>query len=216
MTVNTSPAPSFPSREDQPTAAHSVVETPPPALTAADLLPRTWELRWNAGRHHQEAIGLDRLVNEMTVLERAAQYEHLSTTTLLDELSTRWGLSWTNISRLVGVSVPAIRKWRQGEPSSPQNRSQLAQVVALLNTLDFHFMIEDPARWLEIPLASTPLTLIDAIAARRLDLVLDYAGGRVDLPERVLDRWIPAWRERYRDEFETFVAPDGHRGIRVR
>src|SRR5207244_3710604 len=100
--------------------------------------------------------------------------------------------------------------------STPENRAQLALVVALLNTLDYQFMIEDPASWLGIPLAGTQYSLMDLVAGGRVDLVLDYAARRLELPERVLDRWMPNWREQYPDGFETFVDSEGHRGLRVR
>lgn len=216
MTVNTARTTEPRRLHDEPTAAGSVSEATTPPLTAADLVPETADLRFRAGRTHQHAIGLDRLVNEMSVRERAAQYEQLSTTSLLDALARQWGLSWTSIGRLVGVSVPAIRKWRHGEQSTPGNRAQLALVVALLNTLDFQFMIEDPASWLEIPLAGTQYALMDLVADGRVELVLDYAARRLELPERVLDRWMPTWREAYPDGFETFVDSEGHRGLRVR
>ncbi|MGH9103705.1 MAG: hypothetical protein ACRDYD_12095, partial [Acidimicrobiales bacterium] len=38
---------------------------------------------------------------------------------MLDELAGR-GFAWRDIARLVGVSVPAVRRWRQGEsPTGP-------------------------------------------------------------------------------------------------
>ena len=33
-------------------------------------------------------------------------------------------------------------------------------------------------------------------------------------PEQVLDAWNPDWRERYRSDFEVFVAGDGNLAIR--
>src|SRR3989442_15569277 len=106
MTVNTSPAPEPARIHEQPTAARSVAEATSPPLTAADLVPETAALRFRANQTHQNAIGLDRMVNELSVRERAAEYEQLSTSSLLDSLARQSGLSWTAIARLVGVSIP--------------------------------------------------------------------------------------------------------------
>ena len=41
---------------------------------------------------------------------------------LLEELSTGRGLGWSDIARLVGVTVQAVNKWRRREPATGQNR----------------------------------------------------------------------------------------------
>ncbi len=45
---------------------------------------------------------------------------------LLSELADL-GFSWTSVARIVGVSIPAVRKWRQGDAVSGHNRRRLAQ-----------------------------------------------------------------------------------------
>jgi hypothetical protein len=201
---------------DRPTADEIVVPGSDAPATASALIPQTSALRYQAGHSHARAIQLDRLVNSVGVAERATRLEHLSIRSLLDALSTRWGMSWTLIAKLSDVSVQTLRNWRAGDPSSPENRAKCASVVALVETLSDQLLIEDPASWLEIPLASTSLSLADLVAAGRSDLVLDYAGSRVSEPERLLNLFDPDWRERYDRRFETFIDSDGQYSIRKR
>jgi hypothetical protein len=121
------------------------------------------------------------------------------------------------MARILGVSVPAIRKWRLGEGTSPDNRHAVAELAALLEMLDEQFMIEDPAAWLEIPLAGTARTVADVIASNRLDLVFDYASTWIASPQQLLDRFAPEWRDELAaKEYETYLAPDGEIAIRRR
>ena len=55
---------------------------------------------------------------------------------LLEELATDRGLGWSEISRLCGVSVSAVRKWRGGESPSPDRRRRLARLAAFLDLLE--------------------------------------------------------------------------------
>lgn len=199
---------------DRPTAADAVPEPAAPPATAGELIPRVSALRYQADAVNSDATTLARDVYELNLDERTSGREHQSVQSLLQAL-TELGLSWSMISRTLGVSVPAIRKWRQGEGASPENRHALARLVALLDMLSDQFMIEDPAAWLEIPLASTRRSLVDAYVAGRVDLILEYAARWITSPERVLDQLDPRWRDADASrEFETFVAADGDLGIR--
>ena len=113
----------------------------------------------------------------------------------------------------MGVSVPALRKWRAGEGVSGDNRREVARLAALCGWLDEYF-ITDVASWFEVPLADgvrvTPATIYKA---GRVDLVLDYAAHRL-APERVLDAYEPAWRDSLRSRFEVFEAEDGNFSLR--
>lgn len=199
---------------DRPTAADSVPEPAAPPATAGGLIPQVSALRYRADVVNSDATSLGRDVYQLNLDERTSGREHQSVQSLLQILTER-GLSWAMISRTLGVSVPAIRKWRLGEGASPENRHALARLVALFDMLADQFMIEDPAAWLEIPLGSTRRTLADAYAAGRVDLILEYAGRWITSPERVLDELYPRWRETEASrEFQTFVAADGDLGIR--
>lgn len=135
---------------------------------------------------------------------------------LLNELAEK-GYAWRDIARVVGVSVPALRKWRLGitEPSR-QHRYKLAQVVALHEELTGSALVDNPPAWLEMSLdAQVPVTGLSLCADGRFDLVLTMAHDH-QTPEEVLDEYIPDWRERYRTGWEVFEASDGQPAVRAR
>ena len=135
-----------------------------------------------------------------------------SVRTLLDELSGL-GFSWRDIARMVHVSVPAVRKWRQGGTASGDNRRSLAGLLAACDLIMNHFQVDEIASWFEMPLPGVPVTPIDLYAADRTDLVFDYASEQAD-PERLMDEFDPGWRERYRSAFEVVTVSDGIFSIR--
>jgi transcriptional regulator with XRE-family HTH domain len=146
-----------------------------------------------------------------TTAERAKS----SVTTLLSDLSDL-GFAWRDVARLVGVSVPAVQKWRKGEKASGENRLRLAGILAACDIITEHYMVEEIASWFELPLSSSaPVTPLDLYAHERADLVFEFASGHVD-PETLLDQFEPDWRERYRSDYEVFEAADGHRSIRAK
>lgn len=132
---------------------------------------------------------------------------------LLGELADR-GFAWRDIAALAGVSVPAVRRWRQGETPTGDNLLRVARVVALVETLREDHLMSDVASWMEMPLAQgTPLTALDLAVAGRLPDVVDVAAGHAT-GESVLDLSRPGWRAEFSSEFEVFEAPDGQPGIR--
>jgi transcriptional regulator with XRE-family HTH domain len=134
---------------------------------------------------------------------------------LLDELADM-GFGWRDIARMVGVSVPALRRWRNGDMPTGENRRAIAQLVAFVQIIrDDHFVF-DPASWMEVPIASgAPLTSIDLYADGRWDLVFDLATSNCT-PEQALDNAKPDWRTRYHSDWEVGVAADGDPYIRPR
>jgi hypothetical protein len=132
---------------------------------------------------------------------------------LLDSIARR-GFAWRDIARLVGVSVPAVRRWRQGEAATGHHLLAIARLLAFIEILRVDHLVSDVASWMEIPLVPEgPLTGIDLAVDGRFGDLLDLAAGH-DSPEAVLDRWQPGWRARYVSEFEVFEAPDGEMGLR--
>jgi len=132
---------------------------------------------------------------------------------MLVELADR-GFAWRDIARLIGVSVPAVRRWRQGESPTGSHLLDIARLTALVEILRIDCLIADVASWMEVPLASSaPLTGIDLAAGGQYEDLLDYAAEYVT-GEEVLDNWQSDWRVRYQSEFEVFEAPDGELGIR--
>jgi transcriptional regulator with XRE-family HTH domain len=134
---------------------------------------------------------------------------------LLEDLTRRRGFGWSDIARLVGVSVQAIRKWRNGESPTGDNRLAVARLVALVDLLE-SVPIQDPVSWLEMP-------IVEGYKPRHLDLyrtgfadaLLDLSGLRIT-PEAALDEMNPAWRDTMRLEHEVFKADDGQLSIRRR
>lgn len=127
------------------------------------------------------------------------------------------GFSWRDIARCLGVSVPALRKWRSGEPATPANRTRALRLLALCEYLEESVpTVSDVAGWFEVPLVPDPaITPLDLYADAREDLVLDYAEQQEADPHAILDLYDPNWRDR-RSEFEVIVAEDGLPSIQRR
>lgn len=198
--------------------------------TWAPSISDTWVHR-DAGWAHQEtALLVDRAavlkddiadlhadVKEADLAARTSAKARKSVTGLLAELGQERGMSWSDIASWAGVSVSAVRKWRQGGEATPENRSRLAMIAALLDWLT-EYMIEDPAQWLEMefPLpAGYSIRPLDLLLEEQVDGLLDIAAERAT-PEQVLDRLDSTWRDTLRSDFEVFEAADGERAIRAR
>jgi len=127
------------------------------------------------------------------------------------------GFSWTDVARMVNVSIPAIQKWRRGSGMSGVNRLRLARVAALLDMLEARF-ISQPASWLEMPVKdAVAINRIDMIAHGRFDLVLELASddGESRSLDAILDEFKSNWRSTHVDHtFEVFEAADGVVSIR--
>lgn len=145
--------------------------------------------------------------------KRARGAAKLGMPVLLTDLADR-GFAWRDIAALAGVSVPAVRRWRQGEAPTGEHLLAVARVVALVDTLEKDHLVTDVASWMEMPLADeAPLTAMDLAVAGRLSDVVDAAGEHAT-GEAVLDRWMPGWREKYGSRYEVFEAADGELGTR--
>lgn len=174
---------------------------------AGDLRHRVASLSGDVRETHQQSYE-----NEWQVLtqQRGAQ----SPLHLLEELSGL-GFAWRDIARLIGVSVPAIQKWRRGDRASGDNRLRLAQLVAACDFAVGHFYVEDPASWFEMRIVkSAPITPIDLWANGEHELFFEYLTRHLT-PNGTLDRLDPDWRDRYRTEFVSFVDEDGNLGLRM-
>lgn len=162
--------------------------------------------------------GVHRGLQREALEERTALVARRAPGQILDELIVDWGVSQNAISRLVGVSHTAIRKWRRGETVAAENRRRLARLLAFLDTLRSSYPIGDPASWLEMPFAeSSSVCPADLYAANRTELLLEYAGGRIG-PQSVLDAFDPDWRVRADENagFSLVRGSDGHPSIVVR
>lgn len=119
------------------------------------------------------------------------------------------GFAWRDIARLIGVTVPAVQKWRRGGPVTGANRMNAAALLAACELIREHYLVQDVASWFEAPIVvGCPITAIDLYADRHVPLVFRLATGAAD-PEQVLTQYDQDWRERYRSDFEVFTAEDG-------
>lgn len=132
---------------------------------------------------------------------------------LLEALSD-YGFSWRHIAQMVGVSVPAIRKWRKGQRVSPDSHRELAAVKAIVQMVQENYLVPEVASWFEMPiLKGVSVTPVDLFSADQPDLVFEHARGQVD-PEEILTKLDPNWRETYASAFEVFEASDGNYSIK--
>lgn len=130
---------------------------------------------------------------------------------LVTELTEDRGLGQLVVSKALGVSPTAVRKWRRGESASPEHRQVLARLAALCVTLD-ELDLHDPSGWLEMAISDdSELTPLDVFAGGRSDLVATLAAGVME-PREVLDEFDPNWRVRAPlGEYKVIQHSDGSR-----
>lgn len=162
---------------------------------------------------HEDVTTGRREVREWDLDERTAAKARLDALALLEELSTDRGFSWSDIARLSGVSVSAVRKWRAGENPSPERRRDLARLAAFVDLLDEIAPVSDPASWMLMRLSdSHTATAADLYLDGRSNDLLEHAQGHFSVSD-LLDRWNPDWRDETRSEWEIVTAADGERSI---
>ena len=153
-----------------------------------------------------------RKVRSLDLDERTSTKSRLSTELLLQELSTDRGLGWSEIARLSGVSVSAVRKWRAGESISSDRRRSLARLASFLDLLE-EGPVSEPAGWLNMRLSDqTTVTAADLYIAGHPQDLLEHAQGHLEV-EQLLDRCAPDWRSASRSEWKIVELPDGERAL---
>lgn len=205
---------------DQPTGASAggVSDyTPLPPNSTRALSLRADYLRTEMDTLGGEVQELHGEARELDLTDRTVQKAKKSVSSLLEELAGERGMGWSDIAEVVGVSISAVRKWRKGGDASPESRSRLARIAALLDVLEEKGLVQDPAAWMEMD-----LTLDSGYFIRPLDLYLEgHVIELIDLAEQrqttaqILDRVRPNWRAD-RSDFEVFIDTDGQRSIRRR
>lgn len=130
----------------------------------------------------------------------------------LEELAETWGVAWADVARMVGVSVPALRKWRTSGNASGENVRRVAEVVAFLRILR-EVGIAEPASWISVPCVRgytvTPRHLYTPESSA---VLIDMASSSID-PVTVLDELSPLWKDTYSSDFEVVTAEDGEVAI---
>lgn len=137
---------------------------------------------------------------------------------LLNVLAVERGLSWHTVATMLNVTPTAIRKWRRGGSLTPDNREQLAALVAFFDLLeDVREPIADLGSWIEMRVREdttlTPATMYARGPGERW-LLLEWARGYLDTA-MMLDRFDERWRDTYmRDpDFVVGEGPGGERAI---
>jgi transcriptional regulator with XRE-family HTH domain len=213
-----------PRQAETATTAAVTVGKPSVTQTIADVVEEAGALRSRVSVLRDEVEDLHDNASQVQVdafmvqVEDAATREaRQSVDSLLNEFA-EMGFSWRDVAQLIGVSVPAIQKWRRGGGVTPNHRRHIARALATCKLLEGHpFSIQDIASWLEMPIEpGVPITPLDLLGRGRIDLLLRWAGHSDARPEGVLDEIEPDWRDRYESRFEVFTAPDGQPGIRFR
>lgn len=192
---------------------------PPPLLTETKTVATTvltediGYIRKRARNLHEETDELHQQSHYAEWNARTNQQGRTSTQEMLDELANL-GFAWRDLAKLLGVSVPAIQKWRRGEGTTGENRQKVASLLAGCDLVSAHYGIQEIVSWFEMSMQlGVPVTPIDLWASGRPDLVFDFASGHLD-SEQILTAWDPKWRDRYRSDFEVFRAGDGYLSIR--
>jgi hypothetical protein len=178
----------------------------------------TEDIGWNrqkAGFINDDFGDLHKRSHDVEWRTRSAERGQAGVATMLTELADS-GFAWRDLARMVGVSVPAMQKWRRGEKASGDSRQKVASLLAACDLIRDHYMVEEIASWFEMPLVKrVPVTPIDMYADDRADLVFAFASGQED-PEALMTEYDLEWREKYRSDFETFLATDGNRSVRMK
>ena len=159
----------------------------------------------------QDVEGGRRTVRSLDLDERTSAKSRLGAESLLEELSTDRGLGWSEIARLCGVSVSAVRKWRAGESISSEHRRSLARIASFLDLLEEVGPVNEPAGWLNMRLSDqTTMTAADLYIAGHPQDLLEHAQGILEV-EQLLDRCAPDWRTASRSEWKIVELSDGER-----
>jgi transcriptional regulator with XRE-family HTH domain len=198
----------------------TIREAPTQTRTISDIVEHvgfirssTHLLAEDAGALHNQAGDIHNRAIEAQITERSHQLAAQGAPELLSQLSEA-GLSWRDIARMCGVSVPAVRRWRNGDPPTGDHLHSIATLLALREIAERDHFIHDFASWIEVPLYPPfPLNGVDLISAGHTAELLELAGQHVT-PEEVLDRVSPSWRQSEDSGFEVFETEDGEMGIR--
>jgi len=189
--------------------------TPSPQIRedVLDLRAQTAEVRAHAANLSAQAEDLHDRVQEFALDDRAAALVQNDPSVLLSMLGEDWGMPWSLVANLVGVSPTAVRKWRHGGALTPDTRSRLARLVAFCQIVpEIEPRITDLALWLQSPIiaGSTTITAADLFAHGADIPLLNRAAARVTA-EQLLDSEVPQWRTTTRPDARHRVveAPDG-------
>lgn len=155
------------------------------AQTARGLADRAGFLRDHLGNLGEDVGETHRQALSASLREAATAKSRKSTGDLLSELSMDRGFAWAAVADLLGISIPALRKWRKDGGVSGPNRARLNQLCAFCDLLA-QYAIDDVAAWLDTPIladyyitprwlysryAQAPVALLELASQTRVDPV---------------------------------------------
>lgn len=188
------------------------------AQTSPELIDADWRERRQHLSGQTRKAATDHVTHYTQWLTDAADRNtRRSVIDLLTELSEVRGVAWSDIAAALGISVPALRKWRKSvSGTTPENHRGLAELTAFFDVLAG--MVDSPARWMSMPLVSGfNVTAFDIYSADHAARLLDLAAANAGVTAAgLLDAVAPGWRDRWRSEYEVFEAADGELSMRPR
>lgn len=131
----------------------------------------------DAGRRRLEAVDWHDQTLRSLLRHKTEDRARLGLVQLLTELTAGYGLGWSDIARLVGVSVPAVRKWRRGGDITTSRYQSISRLAAFLDLLEEE-EIRDPATWLNLPLDDLGEEITSGAVTKK-DIYV--TGGVIDL-----------------------------------
>ncbi len=142
----------------------------------------------------------------------AQEFLRLEGKEVLRRLAADYAFAWVDLSRMIGVSVPAIRKWRLDGRITAENQSKLAYLAAFARILRDRGV--SAASWLSAPMIpGYTVAPKNLYTQERAAVLLDLACDGRD-PEQVLNSVEPDWRARYDAHgFSVARFSDGTYGV---
>lgn len=194
------------------TAPEEVVSAPKLSQTSSSALTQLTEdvgyLNNQTRILHDDTNELHQDVLSKEWTTTTSSFVRLGMSTLLREIA-QFGFAWRDVARLIGVSVPALQKWRNGSSATGQNRTSAAALLAACKMIVKHYQVEDVASWFESPiLMGYSTTPIDLYSAGHVGQVFHLAGGHAD-PEEALSVFDPEWRTKCNLEYEVVQTDEG-------
>ncbi|MDQ0030905.1 hypothetical protein [Arthrobacter bambusae] len=167
-----------------------------------------------SGLRRQESHATDQIAIQYAdqIESRAQGYNVGDGKDLLQKLAVDYAMAWVDIAKMLGVSVPAIRKWRMNGGVNPENLAKLAHLCAFVDLLSEQGI--RPASWLSTPMlvgyTAAPKHLYnESNTSTLLDLAKNGQSAR-----DVLDTLVAGWQEKYDARgYEVARFDDGSYGI---
>ena len=172
--------------------------------TSDSTIDASWREKRQRNLHEGRRLKADHRKHYAEVIAaRSADFTVMSARQVLDVIAGRFGLSWVDTSRMLSVSVPALRKWRRDENgASADNHRRLANLAGFLVAFE-ELCGGEPATWLNVPFdADYTVRPRDIYSDNLAPSLIEFAANGGDYRE-LLESVEPDWRARWARNFET-------------